>query len=177
MGTTEQQTTLEREFVEDFARRYMEAWESRDPDRLAELCAEGVVWCDPALREPLHGRDGVRRFVRASFEMAPDFHVESTDAPYIASTGPRVLQPYRMAGTMTGPWEFLDMAPTGRAFAIEGIDSWEMRDGLIARYDTFWDTTGMSRQLGVLPEFGSGAERAMARLQHVQARFQRRFAR
>jgi steroid delta-isomerase-like uncharacterized protein len=177
MGTTEQQTTLDREFVADFARRYEDAWASRDPDRLAELCTEDVVWVDPALREPLRGRDGVRRFVRASFEMAPDFEVESCDAPYIASTGPRILQPYRMQGTMTGPWEFLDMAPTGRRFEIEGIDSWEMRDGLIERYSTFWDTAGMSRQLGVLPEFGSGAERAMARLQHVQARMQRRFAR
>src|SRR5918997_579085 len=108
MGTTEQQTTLDRDFVEDFARRYEEAWASRDPDRLPELCAEDVVWHDPALREPLRGRDGVRRFVRESFVMAPDFHVESTDAPYIASTGPRVLQPYKMSGTMTGPWALLD---------------------------------------------------------------------
>jgi steroid delta-isomerase-like uncharacterized protein len=177
MGTTEQQTSLDREFVEDFARRYEEAWASRDPDQLAELCTEDVVWNDPALREPLRGRDGVRRFVRASFEMAPDFHVESTDAPYIASTGPRVLQPYRMAGTMTGPWEFLDMAPTGRPFCVEGVDSWEMRDGLIARYDTYWDTNGMARQLGALPELGTRGEAAMVRLQHVQARFQRRFAR
>jgi hypothetical protein len=78
---------------------------------------------------------------------------------------------------MTGPWEFLDLAPTGRAFEIEGIDSWVMRDGLIAGYDTFWDTSSLSRQIGVLPPVGSGAERAFARVQHVQARFQRRSAR
>lgn len=174
MGTTERQTTLEREFVEDFARRYDEAWASRDPERVASLCTEDVVWSDPALREPLHGREGVRRFVAESFRMAPDFSVDSTDAPFISPTGPRVLQSYRMQGTMTGPWVFLDMAPTGRRFQIEGIDSWEMRDGLIARYGTFWDTASMSRQLGVLPELGSGAERVFARVQHVQARFQRR---
>jgi steroid delta-isomerase-like uncharacterized protein len=177
MGTTEQQTSLDREFVEGFARRYAEAWGSRDPDRLAELCTEDVVWSDPALREPLHGRDGVRRFVSESFRMAPDFSVDAIDVPYVSPVEPKVLLPYRMQGTMTGPWEFLDLAPTGRPFQIEGIDSWEMRDGLIARYDTFWDTASMSRQLGVLPEQGSGAERAFARIQHVQARFQRRGAR
>jgi steroid delta-isomerase-like uncharacterized protein len=176
MGTTEQQRTLDREFVEDFAQRYADAWESRDPDRLAGLCTEDVVWSDPALREPLHGRDGVRRFVTESFRMAPDFTVVKTGPPHINPEEPKVLLPYRMSGTMTGPWEFLDMAPTGRRFEIDGIDSWELRDGLISRYETFWDSANMSRQMGVLPEPGSGADRAFTRLQHVQARFQRRRA-
>lgn len=177
MGTTEQRTTLDREFAEDFTRRYDEAWASRDPDRLAALCTEDVVWTDPALKEPLHGRDGVRRFVRESFRMAPDFRVEMLDAPYLSPTGPRILVPYRMQGTMTGPWEFLDMAPTGRSFTIEGIDEWDMRDGLIARYATYWDTNSMARQLGQLPDYGTPGEAALVRLQHVQARFQRRSAR
>ena len=174
MSTTAQQTALDRASVEDFANRYDEAWRSRDPDRLAKLCTEDVVWEDPALREPLHGRDGVRRFVTESFRMAPDFTVEATEPPYVSASEPKVLLPYRMQGTMTGPWEFLELAPTGRHFVIEGIDSWTMRDGLIARYDTFWDTASMSRQLGVLPETGSGADRVFTRLQHAQARFQRR---
>jgi steroid delta-isomerase-like uncharacterized protein len=177
MGTTEQHTTLDREFAEEFAKRYHEAWESRDPDRVAELCTEDVVWSDPGLKEPQRGHDGVREFIRESFRMAPDFHVDTLDGPYLSPTEPRILAPYRMQGTMTGPWKFLDLAPTGRRFVVEGIDSWLMRDGLIARYDTYWDTAGMTRQIGVLPPYGSGAERAMARLQHVQARFQRRSAR
>jgi hypothetical protein len=82
-----------------------------------------------------------------------------------------------MSGTATGHWEFLDMAPTGRRFEIEGVDRYEMRDGLIARYATFYDASDMSRQLGVLPPPGSRAEGAMMRLQHVQARFVRRFGR
>jgi hypothetical protein len=81
-----------------------------------------------------------------------------------------------MSGTATGPWPFLDMAPTGRSFEIEGVDSWEMRDGLIARYSTFFDSIDLSRQLGVLPPVGSAGDRAITRLQHVQARFQRRSA-
>jgi hypothetical protein len=79
-----------------------------------------------------------------------------------------------MSGTATGPWPYLDMAPTGRSFEIEGVDSWDMRDGLIARYRTFFDGLELSRQLGVLPPQGSRRDRAITRLQHVQARFQRR---
>lgn len=176
MATTEQQATLEREFVEDFAGRYHDAWGSREPDRVAELCTEDVVWNDPAIPEALHGRDGVRRFVAATVRMCPDFEVETLGAPFTSPAEPRILQRYRMSGTVTGPWEFLDMAPTGRRFEIEGIDSWEMRDGLIAHYSTFYDSLEMSRQVGVLPEPGTAADRAFTRLQHVQARFQRRSA-
>jgi steroid delta-isomerase-like uncharacterized protein len=176
MATTDQQATLDREFVEDFAHRYDEAWASRDPERVASMCTEDVVWNDPGLNEPLHGREGVRRFVTESLRMCPDFAVETLDGPFISPTRPRVLLPYRMSGTMTGPWVFQDMAPTGRRFEVEGVDSWEMRDGLIARYSTFWDTLSVSRQLGALPPAGSGADRALTRLQHVQARFQRRSA-
>ena len=176
MRTTEQETTLDREFVADFARRYEEAWAAGDADRVAESCTEDVVWIDPALREPLHGRDGVRRFVIETVRMCPDFHVETIGGPCVVPGEPRVLTPYRMTGTATGPWPFLDMAPTGRSFEIEGVDSWEFRDGLIARYRTFYDGLDMSRQLGVIPPHGSLGDRAITRLQHVQARFQRRFS-
>jgi steroid delta-isomerase-like uncharacterized protein len=176
MGTTEQRGTLDRGFVEDFAARYEAAWAAKDPELIAAACTEDVIWTDPALKEPLHGRDGVRRFVIESFRMCPDFTVRTLDRPYISVTRPRVLWPYVMSGTATGPWVFFDMAPTGRRFEVEGVDSWEMRDGLIARYSTFWDGISMSRQLGVLPASGSLGDRAMTRLQHVQARFQRRSA-
>jgi steroid delta-isomerase-like uncharacterized protein len=174
MRTTEQETTLDPQFAEDFCERYASAWESRDPDRLAALCTEDVVWTDPALREPLHGRDGVRRFATESFRMCPDFTVEHLGGPYIGQGAARILLAYRMSGTMTGPWVFQDMAPTGARFEVEGIDAFDMRDGLIDRYSTFWDTLGMLRQLGVMPAPGSSADRALTRMQHVQARFQRR---
>ena len=177
MGTTEEQATLDREFVEDFAHRYGEAWRAREPDRIAALVAEDVVWLDPALPEVLHGRDAVREFATETIRMAPDLDIEELGDPFIAPAEPRVLLRYRMAGTMTGPWKYLDVAPTGRPFSFEGVDDWVMRYGLIAEYRTHYDSMGMSRQIGLLPEHGSAAERAFARLQHAQARFQRRGAR
>jgi hypothetical protein len=176
MGTTEQQGTLDREFVEEFARDCEEAWAARVPEQIARKFTEDVTFIDPALRGPLHGRDRVRRFATEIFRMVPDFVVITTDRPHISPTQPRVLLPYRMSGTMTGRWEFLEMAPTGRSFEIEGVDCWELRDGLIARYRTFYDALDMSRQLGVLPPAGSRRDRAMARLQRGQAWFQRRSA-
>lgn len=178
MATTDQQATLDREFVEDFLHRYEEAWADRDPERIAAAFTEDAVFDDPALGdETLHGRESVRRFAAAIFRMTPDFVVESVDRPSVSTTRPRVLVPYRMSGTVSGTWEFLNLAPTGRRFEVAGVDSWEMRDGLIARYRTFYDALDMSRQVGFMPPSGSRAETAITRLQHVQARFQRRFAR
>lgn len=169
---------LDPEVVEDFLHSYEGAWADHDADRIAAAFTDDAVFDDPALGgQTLLGREGVRRFAAAIFEMTPDFEVVTLDRPSVSSARPWVLVPYRMSGTATGPWEFLDLAPTGRRFEVEGVDRWEMRDGLIARYMTFYDALDMSRQLGFLPPHGSRAEAAITRAQHLQARFQRRFAR
>ena len=169
MGTTEQQSGLERGAVEELVQRFTEAWAARDPERVAACCTEDVVWLDPVAPEPLRGRADVVRFARATFAMSPDFEVVPTEPPYLSDGGARVLLPYRMRGTMTGPWELLDLAPTGRRYEISGIDSWEVRDGLIARYETFFDAMDSARQMGMMPEQGSAGERAFRRFQRRSA--------
>jgi hypothetical protein len=57
---------------------------------------------------------------------------------------------------------------------VEGVDLWTMRDGRIARYRAFYDLNDLARQLGIAPPVGSRAERAMVRLQRVQAPILRR---
>jgi steroid delta-isomerase-like uncharacterized protein len=164
-----------RDFVLDFAQQWLEAWNSRDPSRVAALCSEDVRWKDPALPEPHIGRAAVHEFAQNTFTAFPDLRFEQTALPLLSDEGPRALAPYRLSGTMLGPFE--PFAPTGAKIAIEGVDDWSFRDGQLSAYDTFYDSVGMARQLGVMPPAGSGAERAMARLQHVQARFQRAKAR
>lgn len=168
---------LQRDHVEEFLEAFEDAWAARDPDRIAAAYTPDVVFEDPAVNETLLGREGVRRFATEIFRMAPDFRVVSTDRPSISPARPWVFVPYRMTGTATGHFDYLDLAPTGRRFEIEGVDRWEMRDGLIAHYRTFYDASDLARQLGMFPPVGSRAESAIMRLQHVQARFQRRAAR
>jgi hypothetical protein len=45
-----------------------------------------------------------------------------------------------------------------------------MRDGRIARSRAFYDLNDLARQLSIAPPPGSRAERAMVRLQRLQAR-------
>jgi ketosteroid isomerase-like protein len=174
MSTTSSADQIEPQQLEAWAAGYLEAWNSHDPGGVARHCTEDVVWDDPGLPEPLEGRDGVRAFVEMTIEVFPDFQVEELVPPVMTANGALVLGPYRMTGTMLGPWRPAGFASTGARIAVQGVDEWTFRDNLMCHYTTRYDSLDMARQLGIMPPTGSGAERAMARLQHVQARFQRR---
>jgi hypothetical protein len=77
---------------------------------------------------------------------------------------------------MLGDSEDLGFAATGARICVEGIDAYDFRDELMCGCRTFYDSLDTARQLGILPAAGSPGDRLLARLQHVQARFQRRSA-
>jgi steroid delta-isomerase-like uncharacterized protein len=175
-GTIKAGAKLDPAFVEDWGKRYLQAWNSVDADGVAAMCTEDVAWNDPGLPEPAHGREGVRAFVRATANAFADFHVEELGQPYISAEEPRVLSRYRMTGTMLGPWEYTNLAATGHRIDVLGVDEWTFSGELMSRYETYYDSLDMARQLGILPPVGSAVDQAMAGLQHLQARFQRRRA-
>jgi steroid delta-isomerase-like uncharacterized protein len=164
-------------FLADWRARYLAAWLAHDVEGIVSACTEDVIWDDPALPETYHGHEGVRRFASATFRCFPDLHIDELEEPYVSPSRPKVLAPYRLTATMNGPWEPTDIAPTGRRISFEGIDVWEFRDDRMCRYNTRYDLLDVARQMGVMPPHGSGADRLMTRLQHLQARFQRRRAR
>jgi steroid delta-isomerase-like uncharacterized protein len=176
-STTKAEEQLDPAFVAEWGNRYLEAWNSLDADGVAAMCTEDVVFKDPGLPEAAHGRDGVRAFVRATAQAFPDFHVEELGRPYISAEEPRVLSRYRLTGTMLGPWEYTNLAATGHRVDLLGVDEWTFSGELMSCYETYYDSLDMARQLGIIPPVGSAADRAMAGLQHLQARFQRRKAR
>jgi len=164
---------LTREFVEDFAGRWLEAWNRRDRTALAELCTEDVEFFDPAIGT-VHGRRAVADWLDACARAFPDYRFEESEPVYMAADRPKAIVPWRMLGTNTGPIDSPGFAPTGRSVVIEGVDHWWFRDGLVCRYRADYDSMGVSRQLGLMPERGSRAERAMAAMQRAGVRLRRR---
>jgi steroid delta-isomerase-like uncharacterized protein len=156
-----------------FVERYMAAWNGCDTDAMAQLITEDIVWADPALPEPARGVAAVQEFMRASLRAFPDLHFSEPDPPALAATGPLVLWAWRMEGTHSGRIDPPGFAPTGRRIRVDGVDQWTMRDGRIALYGAFYDMNDLARQLGIVPAPGSRAERGMAALQRLQARFAR----
>ena len=173
MTDTTSSAVLDRAFLEDFAGRWAAAWNDRDAEGLAALCTEDVEFFDPAIGT-VHGRAAVAEWLRTCERAFPDYRFEEPEPPYLAQDRPKAIFPWRMLGTNTGPIDPPGFAPTHRAIDLHGVDHWEFRDGLVARYRADYDSTGLSRQLGLVPPRGSRAEKAMVRLQRAGARLRRR---
>jgi hypothetical protein len=105
----------------------------------------------------------------------PDLQFEARGAPYRSLDAPdKVVAPWRMRGTFTGPLEPPGFAPTGATIELDGLDEWEFRGGLIARYRSIYDLADVAQQIGAMPEPGTRMERAGVVMQRLQARMERR---
>jgi steroid delta-isomerase-like uncharacterized protein len=157
-----------------FCAGYLAAWNDRDPNAMAPLLTDDIVWEDPALPAPARGVAAVQEFMRASWRGFPDLRFDETDTPHRTAGGDDVAWRWRMRGTMTGPLDPPGFAPTGRPMEVEGVDLWTFRDDRIARYRAFYDLNDLARQLAIAPAPGSRGEKAMVALQRLQARLIRR---
>jgi steroid delta-isomerase-like uncharacterized protein len=159
--------------IEAFSARYTAAWNGCDTDAMAELLTEDIVWVDPAMPEPARGIPAVQDFMRTSFQAFPDLRFSEPDPPQMAINGDLIAWTWVMEGTFRGPIDPPGFAPTGKRMRVQGVDLWTMRDGRIADYRAYYDMNDLVRQLGILPEPGSRAEKMTAALQRLQVRLQR----
>jgi len=146
--------------LRDFLERWEEAWNTHDLDTLQERVSEDITWEDPAMHgETVHGRAQFRAFTETFFRAFPDVAFQGIGTPFVDLAGTWMGIRWRMTGTFTGElqiWskqlsaEPATIAPTGNGFDIEGIDLYELRDGMLANYCIHYDLLGLSQQLGLL---------------------------
>lgn len=165
--------TLDPAFLDDFAHRWLEAWNAHDAEGLAALCTEDVEFFDPAI-DTIHGRAAVAGWLRQCERAFPDLRFEEPEPAYLSRDREKAIAVWRMIATNTGPLDPPGFAPTGRPVVVDGVDHWWFRDGLVCRYRADYDLNGAMRQLGIVPEPGSRGEKAMVRLQRLGARMRRR---
>jgi steroid delta-isomerase-like uncharacterized protein len=176
MATTDQAKGLDPAFLEDFAQRWADAWNSHDGNAVAALCTEDIVYDDPALEQTARSRAEVAAFVEQAVRAFPDFRFEEPEPPYPSRTEQKAIVPWRMIATHAGPMEPPGFAPTGAKVVIDGVDHWWFRDGLVAKYRADYDLMAVARALGAVPEAGSRAEKVGAFMQRIKARGMRRRA-
>ena len=165
---------VDREFLDDFGQRWLEAWNSQDADKVLACMAQDIVYDDDAWPTTMRGHAEVREFLEHIWRAFPDMRFEVVDGPYIDPASPKVAWYWRGFATHTGPLEPPGLAPTGKRVEFEGGEFDEYRNGKLVRLRMVFDVADSMRQLGVLPAAGSRAEQAIALLAGLRARFRRR---
>jgi steroid delta-isomerase-like uncharacterized protein len=112
-----------------------------------EVVAPGYVHYDPATGEMGSGTEGLERMLRVYREAFPDFEIRLDEQ---IATDDRVVERWTGHGTHQGA--IMGIPPTGRDIRVSGISIHTLRDGRITETYTVFDTAGMLRQLGALPE-------------------------
>ena len=92
------------------------------------------------------GREGFKQFFMAFAAAVPDAHFVIED---VIAEGDKVVTRFTVTGTQTGALQ--GIPPTGKKFAMKGIDIFRVVDGKIVEHWDAVDQLGMLQQLGAIP--------------------------
>ena len=149
MATT--QKNLTETEIRAVASRVLEAWNAHDIEAILENVHPDIVWTNPTLPEPVHGKEAVRKELKNTFTAFPDFHVPSDDFHvYVDTDAQTAASTWTFTGTMTGPLD-TGVPATGRPVRLRGADEARYRDGLISEFAQFFDSYELMEQMGMVP--------------------------
>jgi predicted ester cyclase len=117
-----------------------------------------------------NGEPEIRRYFEDLFAAMPDTHWRLLR---IAEDGDDVFVHWILTGRHTGA-PFDGIEATGRAVAVDGIDHFVVRDGTVVSNFVVFDQMQMARQVGLIPEDRSLADRVLKGAFGVKTRLVRR---
>ncbi len=124
--------------VEQLAGRWEKAWNDHDADAVAALCAEDLIYDEPAIGETAYGREAIRDLVRRLDRSVPD-HTFAVVGVYADVARRSVVVAWRLTGTH---------ARTGARLDFHGDDRLDLGpDGLIAEHRCLYDSSLVLRQI------------------------------
>lgn len=126
------------------ARRYVDAWNARDPKRLTASFREGGTYEDPGTGGPI-GMGGLAAHAEALFAAFPDLAFE--DAGMRRVSIDELQFAWIMRGTNRG--SFRGLPPTGASIALPGIDLIKAGSEGVERVRGFFDRQTLMEQLGL----------------------------
>lgn len=124
------------------------AWNDRSVDTFLSHCADDIVWQDPAVPEPMHGKEAAGEYFSSWMTAFPDMHANQINRVIGEDT---VAAEVIFGGTNTGPMQMgEDTIPaTGKTVSAKGAYFARVRDGKLAEMHTYPDLAGMMMQLGL----------------------------
>lgn len=160
-------TAIDARFLDDFCKRWIEAWNSHDTEAVLALLHAEIEWDDRTFwPRVLHGHTEVRQYVDKIWTVMHDVRFEEIQR-FFAPDKLRALVLFRQSGS--GPVK-LD---ANAKFDTHGCDIFlEFREGRLARYLASYDIVEMMRQLGSLPPRGDkiGGAYLLSLMKHSAAK-------
>jgi steroid delta-isomerase-like uncharacterized protein len=123
--------------VANLGESYGKAWAAHDVDAIVALHTADSVFHVHGLGEKACGSNAVGRLVAEFIAQVPDLHFEPKRV-YLGAG--HLIFEYDMSGTARDS-----------SFVCDGVDVIAVRDGLVARKDTYLDLAALERQIGGLP--------------------------
>lgn len=140
--------------IRDLFDRWVDAWNSGDPERYRPLYAGDVVLYQAPVKKTLVGIDNIVARGK-TLDMSTDARLTVREL-HIA--GDTVIMEFNITGTHNAP--FLDYEPTGRKFDFDSCLIFKVKDGKIIKHTTYLDTATILRALGLLTVPGARPEAA-----------------
>ena len=123
------------------------AWNARDPQAVAALCAADYEGENVGEATPHRGPAGMAASVATYLRAFPDLRFTIDD---VVIEGERVVQVWRAHATHRGP--LLNIPASGRSIQVRGASLLTFRDDKLWRALYIWDMAGLLRAIGLLPE-------------------------
>lgn len=123
--------------LKEFAMNYSRGWADHDPEAIVSMHTEDSVFHLHDIGPQAEGREAVRGLIVALLADVPDVRFELMRAHF---GNDHFVTEYVMSGTVEG-----------RSFAVDGADVFSIRDGLVARKDSYIDWASYEDQVGFDP--------------------------
>jgi steroid delta-isomerase-like uncharacterized protein len=129
------------------AAQLTDAWNSRNPERVAALCAPDYEGENIGEATPHHGPEGMAASVATYLAAFPDLHFTVED---VVIEGDRIVQMWWAHATHLGP--LMNIPGTGRSIEVRGASMLTFKESKLYRAAYIWDVAGLLREIGLLPE-------------------------
>jgi steroid delta-isomerase-like uncharacterized protein len=170
-AATQTQTGITPERAREWAQKFIDAWNTHDPERLTALATEDVLWEDPFIQGgSLRGKPALRQWLASIWRAAPDMRFELAGQPFVSLDGTQLAAAWIGTGRFTGPLDPPGFAPTNGVIEMAGVDIHEFEGELVKHVRTHTDAMALGRQIGAAPPPGTGGERFGVMMQRLIAR-------
>ena len=132
-----------------------EVLNTRDIAPLRELWTQDTVERFPD--RSCRGTDEIADYFEQIFAALPDFRIE---VRALVEQDEHVFAQWHLTGTHSGA-DFQGIEATGRPLEIDGMDHFVLRDRKVVSNFVVYDQMQFARQIGLMPQEGSGADRAL----------------